>query len=436
MIACALTAAFTAVQPSSAAGAPSLLVDPPAAQVPAGERVEISAHTADVKSCALRLNGPGGPMVRSTGAFTAPATITWSWRVPEDAVRARWAGGMSCRRGGPAATGRPPVARPLELTVLGSPGGAPRLVDGEGVQVVIETVPRRRDDPKWTEVGGFFVSLLTLLVAIPGLLYAGIQVRANYALARAERTAALAERRQVREWLDLWSRVGPGYLQAGGPVDCLTRIWAWEHAPTMTSEMKVEPEVERDRLPTLSDVIHAVNVNEETGVLFNADKIDKGQMIRHFAYELVHTFDTAWWWIHWQRENKLMARKEGSPAPNETEELAEWERMARYVADRAPDEVEPDGREDVWIFCVPADFSAEEWESHAVVSIALTRPLKQLGTLEEKVELVTDPPESCRVFCVPHWREPREVLVRTQRLAWGLNAVLESGGLSALEELA
>lgn len=360
LIGCILVASFAAIQPVSASGAPSLLVDPPAAQVRPGERVEIAAHAADVKSCALRLDGPGAPVIRSTDAFRAPATITWRWQVPQDSARTTWAGAISCRRGGPAATGRPSVERPLELTVAGSPGGAPRLVE-DGVEVTIETA-RSTDDPKWTEVAGFWVSLATLLVAIPGLAYAGTQVRANYALARAERTAALAERRQDRAWLDLWSRVGPGYLEVDGPVDCLTRIWAWEYAPTMTTEMRVDPKVERDPLPALSDVIHAVNVNEETGVLFNTNKIDKGQMIRHFAYEIVHSFDTAWWWIHWQRENKLIAQKEGSPAPNETEELAEWERMARYVVDKGPEEVKPEQRDNVWILCVPGVLTAEEWE--------------------------------------------------------------------------
>jgi hypothetical protein len=108
--------------------------------------------------------------------------------------------------------------------------------------------------------------------------------------------------------------------------------------------------------------------------------------------------------------------------------------MARYIADRRPD-VRPEEWDDVWVLCVPEESNTDEWAEHLEVSAALTRSVEDLDTLARDVELVEEPPDGCRVFCVPHWRKPREVLLQAQQVAWGLNARLESDGLDGLRDL-
>ena len=65
---------------SAAAARPSLLVEPPATTVQPGDRVEIAAHTADVRSCVLELSDRTGGALRSTAVIRDPSEVTWRWR--------------------------------------------------------------------------------------------------------------------------------------------------------------------------------------------------------------------------------------------------------------------------------------------------------------------------------------------------------------------
>lgn len=428
--------ALIVLHPTAAVGAPTLVAAPAEQVARPGDLVEVAAEASDVRSCTLSLR-TGGAGVRSTTGVRSRATISWRWRVPRAARRARWAGTVSCRRGRVSAA--PAAARAVAVSIVAARTGDVGLVDEDGMTVSVEGPPDAAPQPvRLTEIG-------QLLVAFFGLTFVGWQLWHNARQAQRQRTGEVAERRTGREWFELSSRVRPWYLQVERMSDCLERIRIWEEATMTASQLDINPRKHREQFPTLSDVHALLGLNEETGVLFNTRNIDRKHMIRYYGEELVLDFDLAWWWIHWQRDNRLVARDPARPGSNETSLYAEWEKMALTILDRRRDLNLPK-RGGLWVLCIPevaSDVNRTRdsiWMRHTALSLSLSRPMTQLEELERALDRpplaeATNP--KGRVVCVPPWRTPRGELERIQLLARRLSVRFETaGGFNELQRVA
>ena len=446
LIAALLTGLTACIWCADAAARPSLLVAPPTTAVRPGESVELTAFTADVRSCVLELSGRTGRALRSTVVIRDPSEVRWRWRTPARARAGLWTGSVSCWTSGPPAPRPADVTRPVEVRVLGSSRARTGLVGRDGVSTLIAAAPHPEADrqPKWTEKGQFWIGLGSFVVTslgLAGVAIAAEQLRSTRREALAERTVQMAARFHQQSWLDLWSRIGPGYLFVTDVEECFDRIRAWEEAPTAITVLDVG--IDRPDKPKLSDVQYGINFNEEAAVPFNARRIDQEQMMRHFASEMVNIWQRSWWWVHWQRANKLISEKPHSPRSNETELYAEWERMVQAIVKARP-ALEPKLHDGMWIICLPEQpASVGDWEEHRALSARLSSPFAdpteleaRLKVLEGLVEAHPDAETSRRVVCVPPWQAAREIHVRVQRVTRDLGVLLEAGGLDALEAIA
>ena len=445
-------------------GNPSIRVEKPPSVVGPGDRVEIDAITTELRRCALTLRDR--EILQSVVRLDGRATLRWSWTVPDDAARATWTGSVACwRDAAPDAGAGPDIQAPPAFTiqVRGRRQDSGSIVDRHGIAVgIVPEQPSSADEePKWTEKGQFWITLVGGILTLVGLVVVYSQLRtANAGLeatrmqaetaatqltlsreqALADRTATLVERYQRQDYLELWARVGRGYLWAPGPEEQFRRIRLWERAPHGGTLLQLSA---ADDLPaaTLRDVQYLVNFHEEIAVLFNAERVDQDQLVRHFASAIVGTFNVSWWWIHWRRANRPSAATAGKPTPAETEFYAEWQRMADAIGKIRPDVLpRPPAPQQVSILCLPPTHASfAEWGRYQDLSMRLSRPLEAIDALEKALSARLDAPvppgPAKRVICIPRW-DDRAQQERLQLLACGLASVLTDGGHDALEELA
>lgn len=295
-----------------------------------------------------------------------------------------------------------------------------------------------KQDSASTANGPNWVDVVTLIVTALGLAGVVYQVRAAREQARGERTAQLFERWRTIEFIEILSRIGPGYLRVNSVDACFARIRAWELAPHGRSKLVVE---ENWRWPRakLSEVLHVVNFCEEIGVLYNTKSVAPDQLQRQLGRTLVEEFDHSWWWIHWMRSNRLTPLVAGEPRGHEDESFAEWQRMVEAIERSASRSVAQ--HRDVWILCLPGS-KGTDWPRHRKLSRDLTEAAQDLGRLEAAVperaeaRIVDSKRLNPRVICIPPWQAPRDRQLRVQRLAGDLGALLEHGGLAGLEAVA
>jgi hypothetical protein len=458
-----------------------LTVVPPAKRIPPGLRADVVARTQGLGAC--RLEFPGA--FSSTATLGGLARVHWSWRVPRRAATASWTGQVTCWRNARLVGVAPPDAIGPQMTVrvAGASTGVHRLATGSGVQMALEgaapAAAKPGDQPKWTDIATAIIAFFGLAVTALGLIFVWRQLRnatdvlrvtrdqARYAAqqleltrkqaegateqltltreqALADRTAVLMERYHRYDFMEVWSRVGVGFMQVGNDVvECSRRMRTWDRAPHGLSPLIVGPRAQRPPA-TPSEVQYAVNVHEEIGVLFNSEKIDPDQVIRHFGSAFVNAFDRSWWWVHWRRRNRIMAATAGAPQDNESEIYAEWQRMACTIVSRRPDAAprrEPDAP--TWIVCLPAsDARHADVVRHERLSASLTRRWPELDALHGRLDAefgtwAAGPFEPVRrVICLPRW-EDRVHQLELQDLAKRLAAALaDDDGLARLERVA
>jgi hypothetical protein len=440
-VACAVAAAGAATAPAAAGERPAVeIIHAPAALRP-GDLAAITARTAGARSCRLRLAHSGSAPVVSVVAVRGRSTVTWRWRVPGDAAAARWAGSVRCSALAAAADWRAPGVRvaPLAVAVTGAGAGARALADVRGVAA--GAVADKASALNLTALAQLGVGVLGLLVAAAGLWYVGRQLIETRRNAQSDRTAQLLERYARREFIELWSRVGNGFLRAPDLRGCFERMRAFQQVPHAASALKLQGGARRPPA-RYSEVWYTANFHEEVGVLYNVESVANEQIIRHFGATLVNNFDTAWWWIHWQRGNRAHSETYRIPAEHETELFAEWQRMVTTITGERPDLRPKADARGTWVICVPADDAdAPEWDRHLRLSERLTAAAANLAALTERVEGLAltpqAPPEvyGDRVLCVMPWLEHEQHAADLQRLAAALGARLADNRLAELEAL-
>jgi hypothetical protein len=390
----------------------------------------------------------------SAARLKGASDVLWGWAVPVDVRRSLWRIQVRCWQNSSADLTSSADVIPLHqsVNVLGGQHGPTAIIDRRGIALAISQgrVTRADDGPKWTEVAQVIITGVGVALTLVGLGFVYRQLRTaaeQLKLTReqglSERTARLVERYQSRDFLEREPRARHGFLAATKPRGMIARIRVWEEVPSGDSHLNV-PDMALSQArtaPTLIDVQSVLNFHEEMGVLFNANRIDRMELARHFATVIVNAFETSWWWIQWQRENRLTSANPGHPNNDETETYAEWHRMVLEIVRIRPD-LRPRRREDedVAIVCVPErDASPAAWERLEALSASLTRPLSKLDALERALNKETGgktPPNWARVICVSAW-EDRAHQQRLQRLAQMLGAVLGGDdGTERLEHLA
>jgi hypothetical protein len=432
----AIAALATALPAADASAADRELTVAPATQVArAGAAVTVTARATEASSCTLTLATPRGARLRSTTATPRTAVMTWRWTVPHATPASSWTGSIACAAA-PSTSGA--RERAVAVRVTGGGSGPLRLADARGVAVTVLAEPA--EAPKWTETGGFWIALAGLLITSLGLFGVYLQLATARKQGRSDRTAQLFERYQTEHFTGVMSRTVRGFLAASSVEECFERVRVWDQAVHAGSELVLDRWSRRPPA-NVSDVNYLVNFHEEIGVLFNTETISRTQVLRHFGSMIVEVFEIAWWWVHWQRENRLRAVVAGHPLPYESEHYAEWQRMVEAIIATRRD-LRPATRP-VWIVCRPGDGADRaEWRRYKEVSIALTRAAERLDALERLLPAypggAVDNARrlSGHVLCIPSWQEGFHEQLRIQRVAGGLARLLESKGVHELGAVA
>jgi hypothetical protein len=435
-----------------AAAAPAAQFERIPLRIRPGRRIEVHLRASGLGLCVLQLKDRRS--FSSAARLEGVSDVRWSWVVPANAMRSRWRVDVRCWQNSTADPDTSADTTPAHqsLTVLGGRHGSASIVDHRGIAVAISQARLTPADggPKWTEIAQVIITGMGVALTLVGLWFVYRQLRTaaeQLKLTReqglSERTARLVERYQSREFLEMEPRVRHGFLATKKPRGMIARIRVWEEVPSGDSKLSL-PDLGMSHArtaPTLIDVQSVLNFHEEMGVLFNARRIDRLELVRHFATVIVNAFETSWWWIQWQRENRLTSASPGHPNDDEIETYAEWHRMVLEIIRIRPD-LRPRrmGDEEVAIVCVPErNASPDAWERYGALSASLSRPLSELHALETALQKEPDgktAPRWRRVICVSAW-EDRADQQRLQRLAQMLGAVLISeDGPKRLERLA
>ncbi len=284
----------------------------------------------------------------------------------------------------------------------------------------------------WADRWQVYLTLAGAAIALLGLVYVARQLKQAREQTKSERTSALFERMQSRDFLRVTSET-MAYLGVDEPTHRIRRILHYEQI--RSNEARLPGRDGRDGGPRANDVFHFFNFFEEMAALYNADKIDRELTRSMVRSATIAYFERAWWFMQHLREGRLVAAGAEPAGEHETTAYAEWERMARTLRGTAPP-MGPD--EPVVVLCVPPDdASGPVRDRHIDLSDSLSRPRSELGALEQALGVAaadgaldgTAPPPN--VLCLPCWGSRAEC-VRMQRLARRIGALLQSEGLDAL----
>jgi hypothetical protein len=372
--------------------------------VKAGQDVRLVAHASDVEVCELRLGGPPATTpLDVTLHHEGDKDLIWSWHVPDDAGPATWTGDVSCWQkesdlGVPAADARQPVT----IAVQGTPGNAAALADpGTLVSELRDqrTLWEKASPP--LQVAASVVAIVTL----PLLLLTFAFTRRH---ARSERSAAMFERLNSRDYLDKWSRQY-SYLRVADEAQCVDHIRRYDAVATGNDPLFTG----RIGDPTLSfnDIAATTNFLEEAAILFNAKALDKNLVTRGFGDHLIDAYVQLWWWIQWRRNGRPAAARPLRPQPDESSYFVEFENMVRDILRRKGEtrqELETRCKRTIKVraICLPTGQSPtpQDWKASAKLSKAVGEALSKhrlddiIGSLDPAGG-VDDAPE--KTICIP-----------------------------------
>jgi hypothetical protein len=316
--------------------------------------------------------------VKSTVDPGRAATITWTWRVPEDARGERWDGRVACWRLA-SDVGREPAdeAEPFVVAVDGDPDGALEIIEPDTLSVELrpddetDARPGLERAADWAQIG-------TLMAAVLAVLFAWVQVRVTRRHARSERTGEAFEQLRNEDFIANWSKVF-AFLRVEDEAECVDRI---------RLEVRVrsgnDPLFPRDGdgALVLND-IHAVHdTYEETGLRFNDGTLERHTVIRAFGDTIANLYLNSWWWVHYQRGCRDRAIAARWVRKREAVAYAEWERMVRKMLDRTPasrDDLAAGWDESaVRAICLPPhdDATRSQWRTAGRLSAAVGRILR------------------------------------------------------------
>lgn len=360
------------------------------------------------------------------------ATITWTWRVPEDARDESWDGSVACwRLAGDVGRERADIERSFEVAVDGARDGALEIIEPDTLTVELspdDETDARPSLERWADMA----QLGTLLATALGLLAVRRQISLARSHSRSERTGQVFDRLNNAEFKALWSKVLT-FLHVGGEAECVERIRQEVRVATGN-----EPLLRGEHKVVLNDVLAAHDAHEEAGLLFNDRTIDQRTVIRAFGESVANAYVDSWWWIQYQREAR------GDPAParwvgkRKAIVYAEWERMVSTMLAHSP--VPRADRDEEWqgttvrAICLPGRDGATpaEWREAGVLSAAVGRVLRRpqgAGDLEDFLK-AQDPgrdlPEPFvpvhRTILIPPWPDLLTLPTRSRRVAAAVGA--------------
>ncbi|MGE0027541.1 MAG: hypothetical protein AB7O78_03390 [Thermoleophilia bacterium] len=155
------------------------------------------------------------------------------------------------------------------------------------------------DVADWAQVGALVAAAISAIIIVAQLRQAERQHK-------IDRAADLLGRYKERDFLAQSSKA-LGFLTVPGPAACVERIWT--HDAASHSEEASLACVSGAPPPCRNDLKHFVNFFEEMAGAYNAGQLDQKLSDKLLANVAVGQYGMAWWYICWQRGNKVGGRE-------------------------------------------------------------------------------------------------------------------------------